>query len=70
MLGSSNYPAIPDSSKEAQMNFITLLIALIPEVVRGVIGICRDKYAAQKAEDERKKAEAERDARDSEGRVP
>lgn len=41
------------------MPWISFLITLIPEVVRGIVGICRDSYAAEKAKEERLKAEAE-----------
>lgn len=41
------------------MPWLPFLFTLIPEVVRGIVGICRDKYAAQKAEEDRKKAEIE-----------
>jgi len=42
------------------MNWVTLVISLVPELVRGIISICKDNYAAKKAEAEAKKAEAER----------
>jgi hypothetical protein len=50
------------------INWASLLMTLIPELVRGVIGICRDKYAKEKAEEERKKAEAE--AKEAEAQKP
>jgi F0F1-type ATP synthase assembly protein I len=39
----------------------TLLVTLIPELVRGVIAIVREHIAQQKAEAEAREAEAERD---------
>lgn len=47
--------------------WVSLLVGLIPEVVRGVIQIVRDSYAAKKAEEERKRAEAEARKRAEEG---
>ena len=41
------------------MSWPTLILSLIPELVRGIISICRDKYAAEKAQAEAKKAEVE-----------
>lgn len=46
------------------MPWPSVIISLIPEIVRGVISIIRDKIAAEKAEQERLKAEAERDRED------
>lgn len=45
----------------------SLIIGLVPELVRGVISIVRDAYAAKKAEEERRKAEAEAKKREKEG---
>jgi hypothetical protein len=39
-----------------------VLMTLIPEVVRGVLAIIREHIAANRAEEERKKAEAEAEA--------
>lgn len=41
------------------LKILPLLISLAPEIVRGIFGTIRDAYAARKAEEERKKAEAE-----------
>jgi hypothetical protein len=41
------------------MPWVSLLISLIPEVVRGIIDICKAQTAVHKAEEERKKAEAD-----------
>ncbi len=39
--------------------WIPLLVSIIPEVVRGTFAVIRESYAARKAEEERKRAEAE-----------
>lgn len=41
------------------MPWLPLIIGLIPEIVRGAISICKERIALERAEEERKKAEAE-----------